>query len=262
MRKKIADEICDLLLFECNRTCCICMLPGKDVQIHHIDQNSSNNTYENLIVLCLDCHSNVHKKGGFGRNWTEGQLQQNKEEWKERVRNRKQDADKLASIESVTGTIHQPHVDPEDMEYRSIDDPLLGRYLEEILIIHQAQKKVAQLSFDTGIIMDTNLACDRLVDFYETVLVELATFYPKGHFQNKHPKIFFSEQIAARAVFQGYTLRPEEGGFFPSMHRQFMIYRYMLDVRKMVRDIVVCLIDTMPDFETDRGKWANRWMKE
>lgn len=261
-RKIIAAELTDQLLFECNRTCCICTTPGKDIQVHHIDKNSANNKYENLIIVCLGCHSEIHSTGGFGRNWTTGQLHQHKQEWIERVKKRKEEADNLASIASVTGEIPPQRPDLEEIDYKELDDPLLIRYLEEILIIHEAQKKIAQIGFDTGITWDSIEACDKLVAFYETVLVELATFYPKGHFQEKHPKLFFSEQIAARAIFQAYALRPEEGGFIPSMYRQFMSYRYMLDVRKMVRDIVVCLQHMTAYVEEQEGRWAENWMAE
>jgi len=69
-RVKISTGLSDVLLFECNRTCCVCETPGKTIQIHHIDEASSNNNYDNLIVLCLECHSDAHTEKAFGRNWT------------------------------------------------------------------------------------------------------------------------------------------------------------------------------------------------
>ena len=30
--------------------------------VHHIDENSDNNTYDNLIVLCHNCHSSYHNQ--------------------------------------------------------------------------------------------------------------------------------------------------------------------------------------------------------
>lgn len=261
-RRKISEELIDKLLFETNRTCCICTTPGKDVQIHHIDQISSNNEYDNLVVLCLSCHSDVHTKRGFGRNWTYGQIQRHKNEWIERVKLRKQEADKLASIQFVTGDLQNSTHDFENLDYKEIDDPILTRYLEKILIIHKAQKDAAQIDFDTGVTMDSVEACLKLIDFYAAVLVELSTFYPKGHFQEKHPRIFFDEQIATRGLFQGHATRPECEGFIPSMHRQFMYYRFMLDVRRMVRDVAVCLMEMSSFFEPGDRKWADNWMEE
>jgi hypothetical protein len=261
-RIKINVDLRDQMLFESNRICCICTEQGKDVQIHHIDENSANNDYDNLVVICLDCHSKVHQKGGFGRNWTVGQLQQYKIEWIERVENRKREADKLASLQSVTG-IQNFQSQLDELNYKDINDPILSTYLEKILIIHTAQKTIAQMDFDTGYVIDTAQACDKLVDFYESILVELSTFYPKGHFQNKHPRIFFSEQIAARNIFQAYAARPEENGFIPSMHRQFISYRFMRDVRMMVRDIAKSLVEMSGMLMPDEGStWEKSWMSD
>src|SRR6266700_2575688 len=38
-----------------------------EVQLHHIDGDSSTTTFENLAVLCLDCHSDTLTKHGFAR---------------------------------------------------------------------------------------------------------------------------------------------------------------------------------------------------
>jgi hypothetical protein len=262
-RAKISEDLSDRVLFECDRTCCVCKTSGKYVQIHHIDQNPSNSTYENLIVLCLECHSDVHITGGFGRNWTAGQLQHHKEEWITRVKRRKDEADKLASKQSVIDHDAHTHFLLEDIEYRDLEDPSLSRYLKKIQIAHDAQKAMAQIDFDTGITMDTNQASDNLIDFYESVLAELAAFYPKGHFQEKHPRIFFSEQIAARRIFQAFAARPVNEGFIPQMHRMFIAYRTTRDVRQMVRDIAVALMEISGQFEPDEcTTWAELWMKD
>ncbi len=54
-------------LFVADRTCCVCGDPDKPVQIHHIDEDPSNNNLENLAVLCLDHQEETQIKGGFGR---------------------------------------------------------------------------------------------------------------------------------------------------------------------------------------------------
>jgi len=50
----------DLLYLETDDSCAIC--GDRGIQIlteHHIDGNRSNNTYENLIVLCHNCHHKI-----------------------------------------------------------------------------------------------------------------------------------------------------------------------------------------------------------
>jgi len=30
--------------------------------VHHVDEDRKNNNYENLQILCPNCHSKIHKK--------------------------------------------------------------------------------------------------------------------------------------------------------------------------------------------------------
>jgi len=74
-------KVDDKVLCDNNHTCCICNECRKDVQIHHIDRNRSNNAPNNLAVLCLDCHSKVHNNGGLGRHITLESLINYKNDW-------------------------------------------------------------------------------------------------------------------------------------------------------------------------------------
>ncbi len=85
MRDKISQRNAEFLLFRADHTCSICRQMGKDVQIHHIDGNNSNNTITNLIVLCLDCHSRVTGNAGLGRRFTKGELTRYKRSWEQAV---------------------------------------------------------------------------------------------------------------------------------------------------------------------------------
>lgn len=65
-RIKIPESISAEILFLCRNTCCICGAQLVHLQIHHIDKDPSNNDIDNLIVLCLNCHANVHSKSNMG----------------------------------------------------------------------------------------------------------------------------------------------------------------------------------------------------
>jgi hypothetical protein len=54
-------------MFASDRTCCVCRREKDRVQIHHIDEDPSNNTFDNLAVVCLHCHSDTQRTGGFVR---------------------------------------------------------------------------------------------------------------------------------------------------------------------------------------------------
>ncbi len=67
-RIDIPPEIAAQVLFDSDRTCCICQEPGKAIQIHHIDEDSSNSfDLANLAVVCFEDHDKTMVRGGFGR---------------------------------------------------------------------------------------------------------------------------------------------------------------------------------------------------
>ncbi len=72
-RKSIPKDIESVLLAESNHTCNLCG-DSDQVQIAHIDEDPSNNLRDNLIVLCLNCHSKIHQKGNMAKNYTPEEL--------------------------------------------------------------------------------------------------------------------------------------------------------------------------------------------
>jgi hypothetical protein len=89
MRNKIPLSIVEELLFKSDHSCSICGQSGKDVQLHHIDGDNSNNVIDNLIVLCLDCHSKVTGTAGLGRVYTPGEVKRYKRSWEKTVAQRR-----------------------------------------------------------------------------------------------------------------------------------------------------------------------------
>lgn len=84
-RRHIAARIEDEVLFLADHTCCICRTRGKDVHLHHIDGNTSNNARENLAVVCLDCHSSITGTRGLGRSYKPGEVRKYKRSWEQQV---------------------------------------------------------------------------------------------------------------------------------------------------------------------------------
>ena len=89
MKKKripIPEDLAADVLLAADRTCCVCRENGKAVQIHHIDGDPSNNTLENLVVLCLEHHNQTQIKGGFGRKLDAAQVTRYRDKWLEAVK--------------------------------------------------------------------------------------------------------------------------------------------------------------------------------
>lgn len=84
-RHRIPSRVRQEVLFRSNHTCCICRDRGRDVQIHHIDSNRTNNSPDNLAVVCLDCHSRITGARGLGQRFTSGEVRQYKRSWEQQV---------------------------------------------------------------------------------------------------------------------------------------------------------------------------------
>ncbi len=62
MRVPISNKVKALLQKEINSICPFCALEDVDhFEIHHIDENPSNNDITNLLMLCPTCHSKINK---------------------------------------------------------------------------------------------------------------------------------------------------------------------------------------------------------
>lgn len=267
IRVPIPDDAAAEILFLSDRTCCVCNIRGKQVQIHHIDENPSNNNIDNLSVLCFDCHDQTMIKGGFGRKLEAKQIIRYRSDWHDRVRSRKEKADEIASIQTVTGTTETVIVNDIEVEdfldYKTNDDPtLLKNYLQKILIVHNAQLTIAQIKSDTGITATMNQGNYDMVDFYEEVLIELSTFYPKGHFNNLPSKKYFSEIISSKFLWHRLLLEPNGVGTGGTIVSTMTGGNVKNDLRQMVVDMVKSLL-SLYDIEgqIDLNSWRCEWMK-
>jgi HNH endonuclease len=86
------ESIAEKALLECGRCCCIChKFCGFKIELHHIIQkaDSGEDTFENCIPLCFDCHAEVkayNPKHPKGRRYTESELRQHRNRWNEKVK--------------------------------------------------------------------------------------------------------------------------------------------------------------------------------
>jgi len=85
-RTPIPKKGFDSLLYKNRHICCICREPRKNVQIHHLDTDPSNNNAMNLAVLCVDCHSRVTGDEGLGRKYSPEEVRLFKESWEKQCK--------------------------------------------------------------------------------------------------------------------------------------------------------------------------------
>jgi tetratricopeptide (TPR) repeat protein len=88
-REDIPKDVAARVLFYADRTCCVCRVRGKPVQIHHIDEDPANNEPRNLAVVCFDCHRDTQIRGGFDRKLYADQVLLYRDDWHRLVAQRR-----------------------------------------------------------------------------------------------------------------------------------------------------------------------------
>jgi hypothetical protein len=107
-RVVIPPETAARVLFAHDRTCCVCRQHAKPVQIHHIDDNPSNNDMMNLAVLCFDCHRETQIRGGFDRKLDADQVTLYRDDWLRLIARKR--VEEEARREAIDATV-QPRLE-------------------------------------------------------------------------------------------------------------------------------------------------------
>jgi hypothetical protein len=102
-RIEIPEAIAAQVLFESDRTCCVCRKPRTSIQIHHIDDDPANYEPDNLAVLCLECHRDTQIRGGFDRKLDAALIARYRSDWVRRVA-MKRDGEHGSGSRSPVGT--------------------------------------------------------------------------------------------------------------------------------------------------------------
>lgn len=142
----IPPAIAAKVLFNSDRTCCVCRIKGKPVQIHHIDGNNKNNNLENLAVLCFDCHTETQLAGGFHRKLDSEQVILYRNDWnnvvqRERALNpvyvysKKMESSEIEALTSITEILRESkQYERLAMHYHSIGNAeLRDKYIKKVL---------------------------------------------------------------------------------------------------------------------------------
>jgi len=98
-------------------TCCVCHEPRHPVEKHHINGDPADNAWDNLAVVCRNCHGLVTAKGNIGSQYTPGEVLRYKKLWEKRCA----EADE-EDIDSPVAEVHETKlIDGDQHETYSFD---------------------------------------------------------------------------------------------------------------------------------------------
>jgi hypothetical protein len=246
-----ADVSADIL-FASDRTCCVCRERGKRVQIHHIDDDPSNNAIENLAVLCFDCHDQTQLRGGFGKHLTAPVVEKYRDEWLQRVVGRRDEADRFAVSKMAVGST--THDLPSRQSHTNRG---LFAYLDSIPEIKKALLAKAQPEWDSGVTARMVQASYDYVDGLQGVLIGLAEYYSPEAFAGEEPHRFFSDIISSRFRWHRSHAEPNGPGTGGTIVGTVCGGAVSTDVEHMIVDMVMSLLDYSDEYSWK--DWKRRW---
>jgi hypothetical protein len=260
IRTPIPSDLAAEVLFASDNTCCVCREKGKAIQIHHIDKNPSNNAFENLLVLCFECHNNTQVNGGFGRRLNASLVIKYRDEWLERVILRRDLADKAAVKRQVGKETLSEQVETvieTPIKHTELKEPA-SKYINSLpyfkaALLHQAQPK-----WDTGVTATMVQANYDYIDSLKGILVALASYYSPKQFGNQTPQEYFSDVIASR--FQWYRTILEPHGPGGTIVNVICSGSVLEDTENMIEDMVRALAGYNDEFDWEN--WSKRWRGE
>lgn len=256
-RVGIPSDLSADVMFASDRTCCVCRERGKTLQLHHIDENSSNNIFENLSVLCLECHNDTQVKGGFGRKLNSSLVIKYRNEWLDRVNQRRNLADEMA-VKRQVGETSLDHSTLILKHTQLLDSPL--DYIQSLPGYRLALLREAQPKWDTGTTLTMVQASYDYIDALNGVLVALAEYYSPMQFDNKTPQEYFSEIISSRFQWHRTIAEPHGAGTGGTIVNIVCSGNVISDVEKMVEDIVMSLVGYVDSFNWE--VWTKQWRGE
>lgn len=252
VRTELSADLSADLMFASDRTCCVCRERGKRVQIHHVDENPSNNVADNLSVLCLECHDQTQIRGGFGKHLIAPVVRRYRDEWLQRVLQRRNEADRFA-VSKMVGVKIMTNASGTGIESHEN----LFAYLDTIPEIKKELLAKAQPEWDLGVTARMNQANYDYIDGLQGILVGLASFYSPKVFDGEEPHAFFSTIISSRFRWHRAHAEPEGPGTGGTIVGTICGGSVIADVESMVVDMVLSLIGHSEEYSWKH--WTRKW---
>jgi hypothetical protein len=256
-RIEIPRDIAASVLVASSRTCCVCEEPGKEVQIHHIDEDPSNNDPANLAVLCLAHHNETLMKGGFGRKLDAAQILKYKADWERRVQERKAEADKALVARHLGVTSSPKAFVPERRDRIPNEDQLVSF----IRVLPAMKKDVYGRSYkqwDKGNTSSQVRGCRDCIDVFQQILATLCRSYPPNHFSETGIDDFIDSFVAFSYRRHRALEEPLGYGTGGTVVRVLVASAVMDDLDHFIVDVVRSLLSCI-NSDVDSEEWQSSW---
>lgn len=249
------------VMYLSDRTCCVCQVPGKRLQIHHIDENPANHEADNLAPLCFDCHDDTQIRGGFGRTLDAAQVRRARLDWFERVAARRKRADDLtvqamvgdARSRSATSLLGRPGTDALPIPDRFS----LAAYLHALPEIRRAAYAMRDaMPGDSTVDMVNSTTA--VIDVMREALIRLASYYPEGHFEGGVEQ-FVDDQLHRLYSWHGHIAATYGHGNSGTIVGPVTSARVLDTMERMVAEMVMMLGPWDHEGLSALNDWRDSW---
>jgi hypothetical protein len=254
-RTPVPGNVSAEVMFQHDRTCCICCEPGLAVQIHHLDEDPTNHAISNLAVLCLEHHEQTQVRGGFGRKLTASDVVRHRDDWIERVSLRRQKADEFV-IQRMSGLAPPKQVSAVDWNPPS--EAAITGYIKVLPHIRRGAISAARPLWDSGITSEMRRGSYEAIEILSAAWIRLANFYPPKHFGEKAPDQFFSEFVVQRFAWHR-RVSPRAPGSSGTMVAVIAGSAVLEDISSTIAETVEGLVGGYCVKDFDLEKWRGDW---
>lgn len=217
------------------------------------------NVFENLCVLCLECHNDTQLKGGFGRKLNSSLVIKYRDEWLLRVESRRNISDEMAvsrQVGEMSLSQQAEEAPSREFHHTQLKEPPMD-YINSLPEFKAALLDQAQPKWDTGVTATMVQANYDYIDSLRGILVTLAGYYSAKQFGKQSPQEYFSEIISSRFKWHRTISEPDGPGTGGTIVNVTCGGSVMEDVERMVEDMVMGLVGYDDSFDW-RG-WPKRW---
>jgi len=257
-RKRISDELSSEVLFDHEKTCCVCNTRGKPVQIHHIDEDPSNNSKSNLAVLCLFCHDDTMVSGGFGRKLNAPLVLKFRNDWVNRVISRRNEADRIAVDSLKLAGANQIKKGGQKIEFGEM--PIRSaEFIERLPKAYSGAKELVAHGF-SGSTQEMVGSAYELVDVLSNLWGKLIGFSLMADFNGQAPDEFLTDYISNRYVWYRTLAEPLGAGTGGSIVSPITVSGVISDLEASISQTVRAIAFSGENHEAF-DVWEKQWIQ-